>query len=89
VLRSGISLALLSPNFRKGNVMHLLAIHDRGSLEDASSLIAKFGDEAVIEAATIADGFRDSGNLDEFCRWRQIERAVMLLQLEDVVGEVH
>lgn len=69
--------------------MQLLAIHDRGSLEDASSLIAKFGDDAVLEAASIADRYRDTGNLDLFCRWRQVERAVMLLQLEDVVGEVH
>jgi hypothetical protein len=69
--------------------MHLLAIHDRGSLEDASSLIAKFGDEAVMEAASIADQYRDSGDLDLFCRWRQVERAIMLLQLEDIVGEVH
>ena len=69
--------------------MQLLAIHDRGSLEDASSLIAKFGDDAVVEAATIADRYRDSGNLNLFCRWRQVERAIMLLQLEDIVGEVH
>ncbi len=69
--------------------MHLLTIHDRTSLDDASSLIAKFGDEAVVEAATLADNYRDSGNLDLFCRWRQVERAVMLLQLEDVVGEIH
>jgi len=69
--------------------MQLLAIHDRGSLEDASSLIAKFGDDAVVEAATIADRYRDSGDLNLFCRWRQVERAIMLLQLEDIVGEVH
>ena len=76
------------PRWRQPN-LQLLAIHDRGSLEDASSLIAKFGDDAVVEAATIADRYRDSGNLNLFCRWRQVERAIMLLQLEDVVGDVH
>jgi len=63
-------------------------IHDRASVEEATLLIAAFGEDAVIEAATRADKFRDAGDLTLFCRWRQIERAVQLLQLEDVVGEL-
>jgi len=69
--------------------MHVQVIHDRASFDEASALIKRFGDDAVIEAATKADAFRDSGNLSLFCRWRQIERAVQLLQLEDVIGEIH
>ena len=64
-------------------------IHDRASVDEATLLIAAFGEDAVIEAATRADKFRDAGDLHLFCRWRQIERAVQLLQLEDVVGELH
>lgn len=52
-------------------------------------LIARFGEAAAIEAATKADAFRNTGNLMLFCRWRQVERAVQLLQLEDIVGEIH
>lgn len=64
-------------------------IHDRTSVDEATSLIATFGEDAVIEAATRADKFRNAGNLALFCRWRQVERAVQLLQLEDVIGELH
>lgn len=68
---------------------HMQIINDRTSVEEATTLIAAFGEDAVIEAATRADRFRDAGNLTLFCRWRQIERAIQLLQLEDVVGELH
>jgi hypothetical protein len=64
-------------------------IDGRTSVEEATLLIAAFGEEAVIEAATRADQFRDAGDLTLFCRWRQIERAVELLQLQDVIGELH
>lgn len=64
-------------------------IHDRTSVDEATQLIAVFGEDAVVEAATRADRFRNAGNLTLFCRWRQVERAVQLLQLEDVVGELH
>ena len=64
-------------------------IHDRTSVDEATLLIATFGENAVIEAATRADKFRNSGNLALFCRWRQVEQAIQLLQLEDIVGELH
>lgn len=67
----------------------LQLIHDRTSVDEATSLIAHFGEDAVIEAATRADAFRNAGNLSLFCRWREVERAVQLLQLEDVIGELH
>lgn len=67
----------------------LHSLHDRSSFETAAILIARFGDEAVLEAATMADAFETAGDLALFCRWRQVERAVQLLQLEDIVGEIH
>lgn len=70
-----------------GEQLH--SVHDRASFEEAAMLIARFGDAAAVEAATKADAFRNTGNLMLFCRWRQVERAVQILQLEDIVGEIH
>jgi hypothetical protein len=69
--------------------VHVQMIHDRTSVDEATTLIARFGEDAVIEAATRADAFRNSGNLILFYRWREVERAVQMLQLQDVVGELH
>ncbi len=69
--------------------VHVQMIHDRTSVDEASTLIARFGEDAVIEAATRADAFRSTGNLTLFYRWREVERAVQMLQLLDVVGELH
>lgn len=68
---------------------HMQIIDGRTSVEEATLLITAFGEDAVVEAATRADQFRSAGDLSQFCRWRQIERAIELLQLEDVVGELH
>jgi hypothetical protein len=65
------------------------AIHDRASFERAVGMIARFGEDAVIEAATRADGFRVRGQMSQFCRWRQVEHAIQLLELRDIVGELH
>lgn len=67
----------------------MLTVHDRASIDEATILIARLGADAAIEAATNADAARSHGDLDAFCRWRQIERAILILQLEDVVGELH
>ncbi len=69
--------------------MQMQTVNDRQLFNEASSLIDRFGDDAIIEAATRADAYRDSGNLVQFSRWRQVERAIMMLQLEDIVGEIH
>lgn len=69
--------------------MLIQSVSDRRHVDEAVLLIDQFGDDAVIEAATMADGYRNSGNLVQFCRWRQVERAIQLLLLEDIVGEVH
>jgi len=67
----------------------MMTVHDRASIDEAALLIARLGTDAAMEAATFADAARDHGDLDSFCRWRQIERAILILQLEDVVGELH
>lgn len=52
---------------------------DRAAAADVAELIAKFGDYAASEAAARADRSRDLGNITHFCRWRQIERMIVLL----------
>jgi hypothetical protein len=62
---------------------------DRAQVADATTLIALFGDDAGMEAAARADESRDIGNYLHFCRWRQIERLIVLLSVESAVGTVH
>ncbi|MHB9878594.1 hypothetical protein ACSMXM_02865 [Pacificimonas sp. ICDLI1SI03] len=69
--------------------MHLQAVNDRHSFDEAALLVERFGDDAVLEAASIADRHLNAGDSSSFARWRQVERAVLMLQLVDVVGEVH
>lgn len=52
---------------------------DRSAASDAAELISRFGIHAASEAAARADKSRDVGNVVQFCRWRQIERMVVLL----------
>ena len=64
-------------------------LSSRKSFEDAEDLISRFGDNAGFEAAARADRSRDLGNHIHFCHWRQIERLIILLSADDVVGTVH
>ena len=64
-------------------------VADRRMLAEATDLIARFGGEAVGEAAARADRSRDLGNVVHFCRWRQVERLVALLTADKVVGTIH
>jgi hypothetical protein len=64
-------------------------ISGRPAFEDAAELIRMFGDDAAIEAAARAERSRDNDNLLGFCHWRQIERVILSLACEDVLGTVH
>lgn len=64
-------------------------VADRATLADANELIARFGGEAAFEAAARADRSRDLGNVIHFCRWRQIERLVAVLNDEKATGLLH
>ena len=54
-------------------------VTDRQSALEASDFIARFGDDAGFEAAARAEASRDRGNVVHFCRWRQIERLILVL----------
>jgi hypothetical protein len=62
---------------------------DRREIFDANELIATFGELAGSEAAARADRSRDLGNHIHFCRWRQIERLIVLMSVGRAVGTVH
>lgn len=62
---------------------------DRGDVSEAAELIRVFGDDAGFEAAARAERSRDIGNHIHFCRWRQIERLVVLFSVGRAVGTVH
>ena len=52
-------------------------------------MIERLGDFAGSEAARQASLSRDLGNVVHFCRWRQIERMILMLCDEEVSGAVH
>ncbi|WP_197413614.1 MULTISPECIES: hypothetical protein [Sphingobium] len=69
--------------------MHVPYLSDRKSYEQAAELINLFGDNAGYEAAARADRSRDLGNHVHFCRWRQIERLIVLLSHDQPLGTIH
>ena len=69
--------------------MHLPSLVDRRSYDDAAALIEAFGDHAGVEAAMRADQSRERGNHIHFCHWRQIERMLVLLSVDQAMGTVH
>jgi len=68
---------------------HLPYLADTREVADAAELIRAFGANAGSEAAARADRSRDLGNHIHFCRWRQIERLVLLMSIPRAIGTVH
>ena len=62
---------------------------DRAAAADVAELIARFGTFAASEAASRADRSRDLGNVVHFCRWRQIERMILLLTSDRGQHTIH
>jgi hypothetical protein len=62
---------------------------DRYAAAEAAELIARFGDHAAGEAAARAGRSADLGNLIHFCRWRQIERMILLLASDRSTHTIH
>ncbi|MGL5838011.1 MAG: hypothetical protein ACRCY3_05850 [Sphingorhabdus sp.] len=70
-------------------LMYLPLYVNAHDVSEAQTLIAHFGEEAGLEAAERAKASRDIGNHIHYCRWRQIERLVLLLNLEITLGTIH
>ena len=62
---------------------------DRSAATDAAELMARFGEYAASEAAARADRSRELGNVLHFCRWRQIERLILLLAAGRLAHTIH
>lgn len=56
---------------------------------EAEALIDKFGTAAGIEAADRATASRNIGNHLRYCRWRQIERLIIMLSVQTTLGTIH
>jgi hypothetical protein len=69
--------------------MHLPLYIKPRDVTEAQTLIALFGAEAGLEAAERAEASRNIGNHLQYCRWRQIERLVIMLSLESSIGTIH
>ena len=71
--------------------MHLPSpyLADRGAVEDANAMIREHGEEAGFAAAARAEQYRVLGNHVHFARWRQIERLITYLAVEDILDTVH
>ncbi|MEP7348560.1 MAG: hypothetical protein ABI668_01260 [Sphingorhabdus sp.] len=56
---------------------------------EAETLIDRFGKGAGLEAADRAEASRNVGNHLRYCRWRQIERLIIMLSVETTLGTLH
>lgn len=64
-------------------------LENRAAFDEAADLIGRFGDDAGFEAAALAERSRNLGNAIGFCRWRQIERLIVLLSTARSFGTIH
>ncbi len=62
---------------------------DAEQVAEATDLIATFGEHASVEAAIRAGHMRNIGNHLRFCRWRQTERLIAVMESDEAVGTVH
>jgi hypothetical protein len=80
---------LLTTMCHPGAFMYLpLYVENRDVLE-AQTLIECYGKAAGLEASERAETSRNIGNHINYCRWRQIERLVIMLNVETVLGTIH
>jgi hypothetical protein len=70
-------------------LLSFVSVPDRAALADANDLIARFGEHAVSEAASRANRSRSLGNVIHFCKWRQVERLIVMLCDDQVDGTIH
>lgn len=69
--------------------MHMPYLADQAQVADAHELMRRYGEDAGFQAASRAQSSRDLGNTAHFCRWRQIERLIVLMSVNRAVGTIH
>lgn len=73
-----------------GGLMHDFPyLSDPSEVAAALAMIERHGDDAGFAASAEADHYRDIGNHLKFCRWRQIERLIVLMSARAAPGTVH
>ncbi len=76
-------------NGKPSPLMYLPLYVEPRDVTEAEALIDQFGEAAGLEAADRAEASRNVGNHLNFCRWRQIERLIIMLSVETTLGTVH
>ena len=69
--------------------MYLPLYVEPRDVAEANALIDTFGREAGIQAAERAIKSRNVGNHLHYCRWRQIERLIIMLSARATLGTIH
>lgn len=69
--------------------MYLPLYVEPRDVSEAEALIDQFGTAAGLEAADRAEASRNIGNHIHYCRWRQIERLIIVLSVETTLGTIH
>ena len=69
--------------------MYLPLYVEPRDVPEANRLMDTFGPEAGIQAAERAVKSRNVGNHLHYCRWRQIERLIIMLSANTTLGTVH
>lgn len=69
--------------------MYLPLYVENRDVMEAQALMERFGKAAGLEAAERAEASRNIGNHLHYCRWRQIERLIIMLSAETTLGTIH
>jgi len=62
---------------------------DREAYDEADNMLTILGSSAAIHAADNADQARERGNHIRFCHWRQVERLIVMLNVQKSFGTIH
>lgn len=79
------------PQRQAGGIVFEFHVHlpDPSAVDEANELISRLGVHAASEAAARAERSRELGNVLHFCRWRQIQRFIALLQVNTDGHTIH
>ena len=80
--------ALKQPS-KAAALMYLPLYVEPRDVAEATTLMDTFGPKAGIEAAERAVQSRNVGNYLHYCRWRQIERLIIMLSARATLGTIH
>ena len=69
--------------------MYLSLYVEPRDVAEANALMDTFGQAAGIQAAERAIKSRNLGNHLHYCRWRQIERLIIMLSARATLGTIH